>query len=88
MSVVLPDRRVVEAIGPYISDSKNNDARITRHIISTHQRPCQLDAERQCCHTRSQIWGLLQQYGNDWVGVQNAQLPSEGGSSTYCRRGQ
>ncbi len=37
MSIVFPDGYVLEAIGPYLSDGKNNDAGITKHIIHTHQ---------------------------------------------------
>ena len=37
MSIVLPDGYVLETIGPYMSDGKNNDANMTRHIIIEQQ---------------------------------------------------
>lgn len=36
MSIVLPDGYVLESIGPYFADGKNNDAGITQHILSLH----------------------------------------------------
>ena len=33
MSVVLPDGYVLDTIGPFFSDGKNNDAGMTRYII-------------------------------------------------------
>ena len=37
MSVVLPDGYVLDVLGPYMSDGKNNDAGMTRHIMKTQQ---------------------------------------------------
>ena len=34
MSIVFPDGYVLDSIGPYLSDGKNNDAGITQHIMS------------------------------------------------------
>ena len=36
MSIVFPDGYVLESIGPYLADGKNNDAGITQHILGLH----------------------------------------------------
>ena len=36
MSLVFPDGYVLESIGPYLADGKNNDAGITQHILGLH----------------------------------------------------
>ena len=35
-SLVFPDGYVLDSIGPYLADGKNNDAGITEHILSLH----------------------------------------------------
>ena len=37
MSVVLPDGYVLDSVGPYFADGKNNDSGITQHILSLHE---------------------------------------------------
>ena len=36
ISLVFPDGYVLDSIGPYLADRKNNDAGITQHILSLH----------------------------------------------------
>ena len=36
MSLVFPDGYVLDSIGPYLADGKNNDAGITEHILNLH----------------------------------------------------
>ena len=36
MSLVFPDGYVLDSIGPYLADGKNNDAGITQHILTLH----------------------------------------------------
>lgn len=36
MSLVFPDGYVLDSIGQYLADGKNNDAGITQHILSLH----------------------------------------------------
>lgn len=36
MSIILPDGYVLETLGPYFADGKNNDAGITQHILTLH----------------------------------------------------
>ena len=36
MSLVFPDGYVLDSIGPYMADGKNNDAGITEHILNLH----------------------------------------------------
>ena len=36
MSLVFPDGYVLDSIGPYLTDGKNNDAGITENILSLH----------------------------------------------------
>ena len=33
MSIVFPDGYVLDTIGPYFADGKNNDGGITQHIL-------------------------------------------------------
>ena len=37
MSAVFPDGYVLDSVGPYYADGKNNDAGITSHIITLHR---------------------------------------------------
>ena len=37
MSIVLPDGYVLDTLGPYFRDGKNNDAGMTRHIVKHNQ---------------------------------------------------
>ena len=36
MSLVFPDGYLLDSIGPYMADGKNNDAGITEHILNLH----------------------------------------------------
>ena len=40
MSIVLPNGYVLDTLGPYLSDGKNNDAGITKHIFNSNQSLC------------------------------------------------
>ena len=40
MSIVLPNGYVLETLGPYLSDGKNNDAGFTKHIFNSNKSLC------------------------------------------------
>ena len=49
MSIVPPDGNVLESIGPYMSDGKNNDAGITEHILLLNSELTEWMAEGDVC---------------------------------------
>ena len=49
MSIVFPDGYVLESIGPYMSDGKNNDAGLTKHIMTLNTDLTEWMAERDVC---------------------------------------
>ena len=49
MSLVFPDGYVLDSIGPYLADGKNNDAGITQHILSLHGDLTEWLAEGDVC---------------------------------------
>ena len=49
MSLVFPDGYVLDSIGPYLADGKNNDAGITEHILNLHSDLTEWLSEGDVC---------------------------------------
>jgi hypothetical protein len=77
---------IVSALGPYLADSKNSDAKILNHVIATNTEEIKQWAQPDDTLVVDRGRGFRNSFGRPGHQNGNAILSTERQKTTYCRR--